>query len=325
MLSVIIPTLNRAQLLKKALDSINAQELNQNDFEVLVIDNGSTDNTKEIVSQFKDIIKNIQYHLIKTPGLHNGRHAGLKYARGDILVYADDDIQALPTWLSAIQDAFQAPNTALVGGNNLPLFIDTPPKWLTQLWLKRSLRKGKSLPALSILELQGESRAFSPFLVWGCNFAIKKDVLLEAEGFNPDGVPDELIKYRGDGETYISDYISKSAMQCIFHPQASVYHTVTPERMTKKYFKKRGFNQGISDSFTHLRRGFNDSGFSILRIIKKAIQKVQDFILLDSDAKEALKLYQIGYSEGYRYHQDEYKNNPDIQLWVHKKNYLEEE
>jgi glycosyltransferase involved in cell wall biosynthesis len=119
-LSVIIPTRNRANYLKNAFESIKNQSLPSNEYEVIVVDNGSTDNTKQIVEEFNSNVQNIRYFFDATPGLHIGRHIGLKESQSDILVYADDDIEAFPTWLEGIWESFQDNNVALVGGKNLP-------------------------------------------------------------------------------------------------------------------------------------------------------------------------------------------------------------
>ena len=84
-------------------------------------------------------------------------------------------------------------------------------------------------------------KEINPSYVFGCNFSIRKNILLEAGGFHPDGMPQEIIKYRGDGESYVSKYIEKNGYKTIYNPKASVYHLASTDRMTKKYFAKRAF------------------------------------------------------------------------------------
>lgn len=243
MISVVIPTRNRADLLAPALESILKQDLLSPRFEVLVIDNGSTDDTQHVIDQYKVQLTNLTGLYAPKLGLHSGRHAGMKAAKGDILVFADDDIEALPTWLSSIDAAFKDPQVAMVGGNNYPLFLQTPPDWLNRIWHRPTFRGYKSITSLSVIEFTQPLQEISPYQIWGCNFAIRKEVLLKAGGFHPDGMPKELIRFRGDGETHVSRYVAESGLKCVFHPGASVYHKVTPERMTHAYFRQRGFNQ----------------------------------------------------------------------------------
>jgi len=239
-------------LLCSALKSITLQTFPPDEFEVLVIDNGSTDTTKEIVETFNKTIKNIRYFYDETPGLHIGRHRGLKEARSEILVYADDDIEAFPTWLEGIWASFQDENVALVGGKNLPKWEIEPPYWIYEMWMDTN-QYGHSLGYLSVLDFGNKVMEIDPVYVWGCNFSIRKKVLLAAKGFHPDGFPQDMIQYRGDGETSISIYIRKNNYKAIYNPGASVYHFVPKNRMTIDYFCKRAFNQGVSDSYAHIR------------------------------------------------------------------------
>ena len=104
-LSIIIPTRNRSEFLNKTLESITNQTMNKSLFEVIIVDNGSTDNTKKIISDYIDKL-NIKYLYEPKLGLHEGRHTGLKNASCEILVYIDDDIEAFPEWLQTIQNVF---------------------------------------------------------------------------------------------------------------------------------------------------------------------------------------------------------------------------
>lgn len=330
MLSVIIPTRNRADFLSLALMSLTRQTLPINKFEILIIDNGSTDNTVQIIESCSTQLDNIRYFYEPEPGLHVGRHRGMLEARNDILVFADDDIEAFPTWLESIQLAFHEPNVAMVGGNNLPIFLAQPPKWLLALWNRPYARNVRAIPALSIIEVKGVSRDYDPFFVWGCNFSIQKKILYAAGGFHPDGMPKELIRFRGDGETHVSRFVKESGMRCIFHPGASVHHKVTQERMTFEYFYQRGFNQGISDSYSKLRSCGNLPKPLIKqnllpKLINGITYQLTRLIPLEHEAKHALHEIKCGYNDGYAYHQQMYHENEEIRLWTHKPKYFGED
>lgn len=326
LISVIIPTRNRSNLLAPALESLTRQTLNPDAFEVLVVDNGSTDDTKATAQEFTVRINNFRYLYEPKPGLHSGRHRGMLDAKGDILVFADDDIEALPTWLSSISEAFSDHDVVMVGGNNLPMFLTPPPSWLMKIWQRKNRRGLKSLPALSIIEFPSSQKEISPFLIWGCNFSIRKEVLLAAGGFHPDGMPKELIRFRGDGETHVSRHIAKTGLKCVFHQGATIYHKVTPERMTCSYFFQRGFNQGVSDSYTTLRNQDRLSGIQIrkrsivFQVAKLGFQKLSN-ILTAPDVKLALTQLSRGHKAGYAYHQGIYREDPEVREWVHLKQY----
>ncbi len=107
--SIIIPTLNRSASLRITIESLLELNCRNLDRQILVIDNGSMDDTRQTV---ENIIKSnpgrqIQYHFEPVPGLLSGRHRGVFESSGEILVFVDDDIQADPGWLEAIATAFR--------------------------------------------------------------------------------------------------------------------------------------------------------------------------------------------------------------------------
>lgn len=312
-----------------ALKSLAAQALRET-FEVLVIDNGSTDETVLVVDEWSDRMSNLRYFHEPEPGLHAGRHRGMLESKGDVLVFADDDIEALPTWLSTIADGFTDPTLAMMGGNNLPLFMQPPPSWLDDLWNRRQHDGSRSLPWLSIQERPSGRYPISPYQIWGCNFAIRKKVLLAAGGFHPDGMPKELIRFRGDGETHVSRYVAERGLKCLFDSGASVYHKVTPERMTFEYFRQRGFNQGISDSYTQLRGksvtydGKHSLASRVARWGRSNLRGLQSRLSFigETGEQKALREFEAGHREGFAYHQAVYHEDPEIRAWVHRERYF---
>lgn len=328
MISVIIPTRNRADLLATTLESLTRQTIGATTFEVLVVDNGSQDKTADVVQEYVSRLPNLRYFLAPEPGLHIGRHRGLRESNGEVLVFADDDIEALPTWLAAIQRAFSNPEVAMMGGNNLPRFVAPPPAWLTALWQLKHKQGIQAIWPLSVILFPNKQCEISPFYIWGCNFAIRKDVLLAAGGFHPDGMPKDKLQYRGDGETHVSRFVAKAGLKCVFDSDASIYHLVTPERMTFGYFRLRGFSQGVSDSYTNLRemhlyrRAFNATVVSLIRLMRPVYHRLAGYRLRDSEAQYALRELDAGYAEGYAYHQHLFKTDSEIRAWVLKESYL---
>ena len=346
-LSVIIPTRNRASLLKKALLSITKQTFPSDQFEVIVVDNGSIDDTAEICKKYESKLPEFQWIYEKTPGLHVGRHLGLEHARGEILVYADDDIVAFPTWLEGVAESFQDHEVALVGGRILPKYETEPPSWVEAFWIYYEY--GKILGWYSLADFGDEPKEISPMVVWGCNYSIRKKVLIEAGGFHPDSMPQELIKYRGDGEIHVSRKIQEMRYKTLYNPKASVYHWVPKSRMTMGYIQSRNFNQGVSDSFTNIRSSYDHSenkyrktnpksfyqrikkksSKEILSTIKQRLmlgirRSIQAIPRCKQDninyIKEEMKK---AYQEGYKYHQNEVKKDPELLKWVLKENYFE--
>ena len=327
MISLIIPTRNRARLLNETLRSLCDQTLSTTTFEVIVVDNGSTDQSASIVQSWFNRLTNLRYFYDPEPGLHTGRHRGIIEAQSDVLVFTDDDIKALPNWLSTIVAAFKEPAVAMMGGNNLPMFLRPPPNWINSLWIHRDRNGARFLPFLSIQEQPDGHYEISPYKVWGCNFAIRKQILLEAGGFHPDGMPRKLIRFRGDGETHVSRYVAQKGLKCIFDSEASIYHKVPPERMTFRFFRQRGFNQGVSDSYTQLRCDLvSKDNYSLAdRLMSWGLRKLLAFkneLSISPDARKALSEFRSGHQEGYIYHQNAYRNDPEVRKWVHRERYF---
>jgi len=328
MLSVIIPSRDRSEFLQRALQSLRDQSLPQDRFEVLVIDNGSTDNTRAVVEATRQRSANVRYFLEPQPGLHAGRHRGLKEASGDILVFADDDIRAMPDWLAAIAENFADPAVAMVGGNNHPDFLAPLPGWLDRLWRQPSLG-GQAISMLSVLSLPAGRREISPLMVWGCNFSIRRAVLLDIGGFHPDAMPPELVRFRGDGETHVSRQVAKRGLRCVFDSRASVYHAVPAERMTVEYFRKRAYNQGISDSYTQLRREDQPGSGSpqglpafARRVVHDVYAQAWKCWLPSGELRELTRAIKAGRREGLAFHRTAYQQDVEVRNWVHKADYF---
>ena len=328
MISVIIPTRNRAQLLQVVLESLAGQTLSSDLFEVLVIDNGSSDNTSEVARRAQAFLTNTRYFHEPEPGLHAGRHRGLFEARSDVLVFADDDIRAEASWLEAIAENFADPSVSMLGGNNYPDFQGHVPGWLNRLW-NRQATEEKKLGELSVLSLPEGRRPINPKLVWGCNFSIRKQVVLDARGFHPDSMPKELIHLRGDGETHISRYVQEHGLLCMFDSRASVYHAVTPARMTFDYFHQRAFNQGVSDSYSQLRHtagktlspgNFSSAKDRLFGVVRRIARWAREN---DTELRKLSGLYRQGHAAGFAFHQRAYRDDPHVRAWVHRQDYFQ--
>lgn len=327
-LSVVIPTRNRAPLLDACLQSLAAQSLPTYEFEVIVVDNGSSDDTARVAASHAARLQ-LRSEFVDVPGLHAGRHAGMRLARSDLLVFGDDDILASPTWLSSILAAFEDPTVALVGGNDLPMFEVPPPAWLSRWWDTPS-RYGRALPHLSILDF-GEGRfEIPPRLVWGCNFSIRREALVAAGGFHPDALPRECLRWRGDGETHVSDWIRERGLRAVFDSGASVRHRVSAERMTREYVIDRSYAQGISDSYADIRAGRRPWRSMVLgcrRRARVALARGRRALSRHRDpvAAELCEIQASGlaaWRAGYDFHQAEVRSDPSLLAWVMQEDYL---
>lgn len=328
-LSVIIPTCNRADLLQSLLVAMARQTVSPYRFEVIVVDNGSGDGAGKVVSSVAGSYPFcIKYLQVNTPGLHAARHAGMNNAMSDLLVFADDDIVPTDTWLEGVYEGFAVHGAQMVGGKNLPLWESPPPRWLDEKWRQGDSTGRRVLAYLSVIDLGDEAQFVSPLMVFGCNFSVKRSLLEETLGFHPDAMPDELIHLRGDGESHVSRHMISTGVPAFYHPKASVFHRVTPQRMTFEYFGKRAFNQGISDSFSNLRgvvtrdrpRGIKPRLLARLlnsrvmdRLLRIALPPKRYIDIVTEDA----------YWRGFDWHQRRVEHDEEMREWVSKPDFLE--
>ena len=111
--TVILCTYNRCGSLVRALESVAASQLPPSvEWEVLVVDNNSTDQTREVVADFaRRHAGRFRYVFEARQGQSHARNAGIQEAAGDVLAFTDDDIRVEPTWLAKLSAVFEAPGT----------------------------------------------------------------------------------------------------------------------------------------------------------------------------------------------------------------------
>lgn len=317
-ISVIIPTLNRAPYLRTALESVLNQTLDRKFYEIIVVDNGSVDHTKKVVQDLNRLYENaIRYFYEPEPGLHVGRHLGVKKSRGHILSFIDDDIIAFHEWLGNVLKSFESrSDAALVGGKILPAYEIDPPAWYDSLWDTNDF--GKIEGWLALVDLGKKVKEIPPDYVYGCNFSIRKTVLEKCEGFHPDYMPWKLKKYIGNGETYVSEFIQRNNLGTIYNPEASVYHRIPAKRLTRSYFGKRAYLQAISYSYSITRK--SDNKYKLLISVAKRIKAIILYELLLS--KKNLRIHWLCYIYGLVWHQICILKEPKLLDWIKKDNYI---
>jgi MoaA/NifB/PqqE/SkfB family radical SAM enzyme/glycosyltransferase involved in cell wall biosynthesis len=326
-LSVLIPTHNGAERITPTLDSALQQTLPSDLYEIIVIDNNSNDQTADVIQDYiKRYGNRIRYVHEPAPGLGNARHAGARAARGRILCYLDDDAVADKVWLMSIREAFNNPEVALVGGKILPRFGIEPPPWLERFW--HLTPTGRTLGMLSLIDLGEPSREVNPDYIWGCNYAVRKEVLFKAGGFHPDALPAALIRYRGDGEVGLSRKIKQLGYRAWYHPKALVHHVIPADRLKPSYFLKRQFNQGISDSYTCIRNEGPPDRCEATPDLLETMQQFRESIAAGTfdraadDPAEFDELMLASYEFGKLYHIHQVCADPELLKHVRCKDYL---
>ncbi len=247
-ISAVICTHNRSDLLAQALESLCHQSLPEDDFEVLVIDNASTDDTEAVARSFCDCRAHFTYVTEPMLGLSKARNRGLREARGHYVAFLDDDAVAEPEWLEAIHAAFAEaePEPGCVGGKTLPNWQAPRPSWLHDVLML----------SLSIIDWSDEAFFVEPpcFLV-GANIAYDRALVLEIGGF------DERLGLVGEAhlvgdETELNSRIAAAGRPVYYTPKAVVSHLVSRGRLTKTWHFERAKWQGITDGLVRRSRGW---------------------------------------------------------------------
>lgn len=244
--SVIVPTYQRLSTLRMALESLQSQTMES--FEILVVDNAAEAAVKRMVDDFnREARVPVRYVAEPQLGLHHARHAGARVARGDILVFTDDDATFDKGWLRAYADAFDAhPDMAAAGGPVRPVWAVPPPAWLLEL--AGDIRQWGYL---SLMEPYDTFRLDNRGFFYGVNMAMRRSVLFDLGGFNPECFGD---KWLGDGESGLNRKVWDRNMLIGYIPSAVVHHVIPSTRMTPGYHCLRSANQGASDMYTEFHR-----------------------------------------------------------------------
>ena len=136
-------------------------------WEVIVVDNNSSDNTRKVVEDFvRSSELNIRYVFEGKQGHSHARNTGVKEAKGEIIAFTDDDVIVEKSWIHNIDRIFKEDYVGCIGGKILPIWEKPCPKWLT-----------KDLYGYLALLDYGENPFYidSPE-IWGANFAVKSSL-----------------------------------------------------------------------------------------------------------------------------------------------------
>ncbi|AFY46952.1 glycosyl transferase [Nostoc sp. PCC 7524] len=241
LISAIICTHNRDTYLGAAIDSLLTQDF-PGEFEVVVVDNGSSDRTCEVAKQ-RASNSRFKYVFEPTIGLSVARNTGAKVARAEILAYLDDDAVATPHWLQVLYDAYQTNTQLAIAGGKVTLLWPAgvePPKWLSP-GLAGNLGAYDLGDSLVYIETPGLTPR-------GLNYSLRRRFLEDIGGFDPQlgRVGKNLLS---NEELQMTELALQGGWQVAYLPQALVAHNVAPERINRAWFFNRGWWQGISECY----------------------------------------------------------------------------
>jgi glycosyltransferase involved in cell wall biosynthesis len=244
-ISVVICTRNRADLLRHALASVVDQPFPRAEFEIIVVDNASTDRTPAVVAEFQGAAQ-VRYLREERIGLCIARNTGWRAASGRHVAFFDDDAIALPGWLAAIRDGFASASgsVGVIGGRVDPIWEQRRPAWLADEIAGSLTIVDWGEPGRVIPDIRRE------WLV-GANMAVPRELLAEIGGFHPwlDRVGNQLLS---SGDVFLQMELIRRGYQCVYLPAMAIQHRVPASRLTRRWFLRRFYWQGVSDAVIQL-------------------------------------------------------------------------
>jgi glycosyltransferase involved in cell wall biosynthesis len=238
--SAVICTFNRAELLEVALESVCQQTLDRSLYEVIVVDNNSTDNTHDVVAGF-DHYGNVRYCSEKRQGLSHARNRGWQEARGKYVGYIDDDCKAPADWLAVAREVIGRLSPAVLGGPYLPFYVTPRPAWFKDSY--GSSYKVEVARPLAQNEYLG-----------GWNVFFRRSLLEELDGF------DACFGMCGDSLGYGEETVMQRRIRAnrpdeliYYDPKLYVYHLVSPKKMSLRWIARQRFVDGRYSYLVFLR------------------------------------------------------------------------
>lgn len=239
-LDVIVPTYNRQDLLPLSLNSLFAAEIPSGlEVMITVVDNNSTDGTRQVIESFIEKFGNrIQYRFEKQQGRSHALNAGITATSGDLIGIIDDDEEVDPTWYKAAFEAFSTKDLDFIGGPYLPNWSITPPEWLPREY-------GGVVGWVDGGEKEVPFDSNYPGILMGGNVVLKRSII-EKVGLYTTwlGRTDKGLLTGEDEELY--GRLLASGARGMYLPHLMIYHHITPDRLTKSYFRRWCFWRGVS-------------------------------------------------------------------------------
>ena len=238
--TVILCTYNRCQSLAKTLESLAASTLpGWIDWEVLVVDNNSIDQTREVVEDFCLHYPGRFRHLFEPrQGLSYARNAGIREARGSILAFTDDDATVEPDWLCNLTSGLLAGECAGAGGRIVPVWAKPLPSWL-------SIDDPQTMGPFVAFDL-GEKACPLTRPPYGANMAFRREAFQTYGGFRVD-LGRSATNLQGREEIEFANRLLAGRERLKYEPGAVVRHPASKDRMTKRYVLKWSFWYGYSE------------------------------------------------------------------------------
>jgi glycosyltransferase involved in cell wall biosynthesis len=244
--SVVVPTRNRAEAIGGALQAL-ARQQGSTPYEVIVVDNNSTDRTPDIIKALRGSFSvPLHYVFEPRPGPSHARNAGIAAARAPLFAFADDDVEVEADWVDRIQAlADQHPTIECFGGKILPVWHQAPPDWLDR-------RHWSPLALTDYGDTSFTVSAARPLCLISANLAVRRRAFERVGGFSPD-FP------RGQDHEWQLRFWQSGGVG-MYHPSLVVWADVPLERLTRRYHRRWHLQHGRFSARMRLRERTDRDG-----------------------------------------------------------------
>jgi glucosyl-dolichyl phosphate glucuronosyltransferase len=286
--TVMVATHNRARLLGQTLEALIAQETPKNlGWEILVVDNGSTDGTLEVFrTMAMQAPGRLRYLLEPRLGKSRALNAGIAVARGAVLALTDDDVSPAADWVATAATVLDRRGVDGAGGRILPRWEAEPPSWL--------LGSRQLLGYLAIME--HDEPAMLPVppgrhpQVWGANMVFRREALVALGGFDTRLGPVGGRRFCEE-DCDIMRRMLAAGRPVAYDPALTVFHRIPRARLKRAYFRRVMWDMGEGQAlaavdppqgplvagvprwrFRHVARLFAHGAFRIIRRKPRAFE-----------------------------------------------------
>lgn len=231
--SIVVCTYNRAESLRDTLRALQAlQAAPGRTWEVIVVDNNSRDHTRAVVEEVQRTWPLLRYEFEGAQGLSHARNHGIECARGEVILFTDDDVLPEPEWLEVTLAGLREHGADACGGWIGPIWETPPPPWLTERFYGfLAVRTDRS----DDYEVTADTAP-----PYGANMAFRRRVFERVGLFDTRrGRKGAVLASGEDGEMF--ERILASGMKVVFLGGSRVHHKVESFRTTKRYFRRWRF------------------------------------------------------------------------------------
>lgn len=247
--SVVIATYNRSSDLEATLRSL-ATLGPDGSWEVIVVDNNSTDDTRGVVERIQTTFPApLRYLFEARQGRSPALNAGITAALGEIVATTDDDVRVPPDWLNAAGEALESLQCDYVGGRVLPLWGAPPPPWL-------ALTPGRQWAVIALLDYGTKPVEFGARVPLGVNMAFRREAFDRAGLFDPD-IGRKAGTLLGQEVREWCIRARTAGVRGFYTPTMMVEHLIPAARLRKSYFRRWFYWRGISRARLYERSGLD--------------------------------------------------------------------